>query len=454
MLRDCRLADDLIVSGSEALPLPIVSGAEIAYGGGLMIRCPVELQIALRYLQPRGTFISMITMLSIAGVSLGVALVVIVLSVQSGVTERFRDRITGFRSHVVIDNGHIMYNAPAVLDELAREPEVFAASPFAAGKVILEFRRRISSGTMQGVNDDEQMLVTQMGEYLKEGSFELGFDGVVVGMEWARRNQALLGDKIYVYGPRHWQSLQKAREEGELQEIVLPDEFEIRGIFETGDVETDLNYFFCSLNKMQRLYNLADGVHGVAVKTHDPLSGAEALATRFNERHKEPLLARTWMDMHRTLFRAIASERMVLSFIMFVMIIVSALGLSNTLVTLTIQKTGEIGVLKALGATHWLVARIFSAYGLVVGLFGATVGVAAGLLLIQYRNPFSEWLSANFSVEVFPQSIHGLAEIPAVIDPITIAVAWIAAVLTCILAAVIPAIFAARIDPARALRSL
>jgi lipoprotein-releasing system permease protein len=145
-------------------------------------------------------------------------------------------------------------------------------------------------------------------------------------------------------------------------------------------------------------------------------------------------------------------ERNVMFFILLFIVIVAAFGIMNTLITVTVQKTREIGILKALGARTGQIIGVFVGQGIVVGIFGTLIGLAAGIWLVQYRNQVSQWLSGVLGVEIFPQSIYQFAEIPAEIVPSDIAIICASAFAICTVAAVIPAWFAARMDPVSALR--
>jgi lipoprotein-releasing system permease protein len=201
----------------------------------------------------------------------------------------------------------------------------------------------------------------------------------------------------------------------------------------------------------QELYALGDGVHGLTIKTVHPY---QAAAVRENIRQAlgSTLPMSTWMDMNRELFEAIHMERNVMFFILLFIVIVAAFGIMNTLITVTVQKTREIGILKALGARTGQIIGVFVGQGIVVGIFGTLIGLGTGIWLVQYRNQVSQWLSGVMGIEIFPASIYQFSEIPAEIVPSDIAIICASAFLICTVAAVIPAWFAARMDPVKALR--
>jgi lipoprotein-releasing system permease protein len=201
----------------------------------------------------------------------------------------------------------------------------------------------------------------------------------------------------------------------------------------------------------QELYGLEDALHGITVKTVDPYA-AEGIKNDMLRFLKPPEFAQTWIDMNSQYFEAIRLERTVMFFLLFFIVIVAAFGIMNTLITVTVQKTREIGIMKAIGANIWQIVWVFLAQGMVVGLFGTLAGLGLGMLLIRFRNEFSQWLGNTMGIEVFPRQIYQFSQIPAEVIPRDVAIICIGAFIICSVAALIPAYFAARLDPVKALR--
>ena len=288
--------------------------------------------------------------------------------------------------------------------------------------------------------------VLPLKKFLIMGDYELRGDSVIVGAEWSRQNAVFPGDKILLYGPNQYRSLMNSKEK------VLPEEPIIRGVFRTGRFEYDGSWMLVSDEMARHLYGIQyGGCQGIAVRLKDADDAGE-VKTRLNRILPPPLEARTWMDDYRELFNAIATERVVMTFILFFVMIVAAFGLCSTLITITVQKSREIGLMKALGANDLQVSGVFLLHGVIVGVVGAIFGTISGLVLLHFRNPFRLYLLHTFHIEVFPGSVYGLPEIPAAINPTNVAIIALSAVVICILAASLPAINAARLAPARALR--
>ncbi|MDX6765852.1 MAG: ABC transporter permease [Candidatus Methylacidiphilales bacterium] len=411
----------------------------------------VELHLALKFLRPKRSYVSAITILSLLGVLVGVAVLIVVLSVMEGFERQLREKIVGFNAHVTVTNYGLMRDYREVMDRVAREPGVVAVTPFILGPVLVESGGRVSTPFIKGIDPSTHEAVIPMKGRLVAGEWILGPDSVIVGDEWARRNQAWVGDKILVYSPRNLSRLRGPRQSGD-DSYYLPSEYTIRGLFSTGFFEYDFNFLILGFSEAQRLYAIDDAAHGLAIRLEHALL-SDGLKQRLNRDLAPPLTAVTWIDQNRTLVQQVAVERRVMFFILLFIMIVAAFGLMSTLITVTVQKTRDIGLLKALGARNAQVAAVFTLYGLVVGVAGSVLGVAAGLALVSYRNPFSGWLSSTFRIDVFPAEIYHFLEIPAVVDPPTVLIIGCCGVVLSTLAALIPALAAARIDPARSLNN-
>jgi lipoprotein-releasing system permease protein len=410
---------------------------------------PVELFLAMRYLRPRRTFVSIITVLSFFGVIIGVMAPIVVLSVMSGFRQNLDERIIGFNAHITVANGEVIYDSDKIIQLIEKQPEVLAASPIIKGPVLVEHDGKMTPAFIKSVPEQGDDPVLPLKMYLIMGEYLLMGDSVIVGAEWSRQNAAFPGDKIDIFGPAQFPNLMHPGEKNQV--TVFPEEPIIRGVFKTGQYDYDQNFLLVSTAMAQRLYGLDDGVEGIAVRLKDA-NQAEAVKNRLNKILPPPLLARTWMDDNRDLFNAIATERVVMAFILFMVLLVAAFGLCSTLITITVQKSREIGLMKALGANDLQVCGVFLLHGVVVGVVGAVFGTIGGLVLLHFLNPIRKFIMGVFHIDVFSGSVYGLPDIPSVVSPLNIVIIDFAAILVCVLAALIPALSAARLAPARALR--
>jgi len=413
---------------------------------------PVELSLALRYLRPRRTFVSVITVLSFLGVTLGVGALIVVLSVMAGFQERLTEKIIGFNAHITVamTDGGVLYDYDKLVDLIDKQPDVMAAAPIIRGPVLVQHDNEMTPAFIKSVPVDGDDPVLPIKQYLILGDWELRGDSVIVGKEWSRRNGAFPGDKITIFGAAQVMSYLH-RNDKTNHDIALPEDLIIRGVFETGQFDYDLNYLIVSTETAQKIWGLQDAVHGVAVRVKNP-NDAEAVKDQLNKVLPDTLHARTWMDDNRELFNAVGTERVVMACILCLILMVAAFGLCSTLITVTVQKSREIGLMKALGANDLQVCSVFLFHGTVVGVVGAIGGTGLGLLILHYLNAIRDFLLYAFNIQVFSPKVYGLPEIPAVVNPMNIVVIAVTAVVVCVLAALIPAIGAAKLAPARALR--
>lgn len=409
-----------------------------------------ELALALRFLRPKRSYVSAITLLSLFGVIAGVMVLIVVLSVMEGFERQLREKIIGFSAHATVTNYHLIRDPDALAARLSGRADVVAVTPFVLGPVLAEAGGRVSTPFIKGIDPATHEQVTPLKDQLVAGEWELGPDSILVGQEWARRNNAWVGDRVTIYSPRNLHLLRTPRPAAAGDEVYLPSEYVVRGIFSTGFFEYDSNFMLFPLAEAQKLYGIEGAVHGLAVRLQDALE-AEPFKQAVNPTLEPPLQVLTWIDQNRTLVQQVAVERRVMFFILLFIMLVAAFGLCSTLITVTVQKSREIGLLKALGATDLQVASIFTLYGFVVGVLGSALGVACGLAMVAFRNEFSSWLSRVFQIDVFPAEIYNFIQIPAVVDPATVVFIAACGVALSTAAALLPAVSAARIDPARTL---
>ena len=421
-----------------------------------------SLFLALRYLKPKRTFLSIITLVSILGVTLGIMVLILVISVMTGFEQELRRKVIGFDPHVVVTTGGVLEDWETTAAEVASNPDVEATAPFVTGPVIVQFHNRRLAPKIRGVDPELERKVVDIAPFIVAGEYDLDGSKTLVGAELARELGVVVGEKVTIFSPGNFNEilneidrLEKsggsAGDISALKQLILPAELEVAGIFESGRYLYDSEFLIVPLHIGQELYNLGPAAHGLAVRTRDPYLAGK-VRDGLNSALEPPAWAMSWIDMNKQLFDAIRMERQVMFFILMFIILVAAFGIMNTLITVTVQKTREIGILKALGARTGQIIGVFVGQGIVVGIFGTLIGLGLGIWLVQYRNQVSQWLSGVLGIEIFPQSIYQFAEIPAEIVLSDVAIICASAFLICTVAAVIPAWFAARMDPVSALR--
>src|SRR6266566_1090189 len=264
---------------------------------------------------------------------------------------------------------------------------------------------------IRGIDPAQEEKVIPLRKFIKQGSFDLEGESTVLGSELARTLRINVGDKLIIYSPGNLggildslKKLENAKGDDEkkvidqLRDVILPKELTVTGIYETGHYLHDSGFLLVPVYVGQELYGLEDALHGITVRTDNPY-GAERVKQEIQQFLEPPEYAQTWIDMNRQYFEAVRLERTVMFFLLFLIVVVAAFGIMSTLITVTVQKRREIGIMKALGANIAQIIWVFLGQGTVVGLFGTLTGLGLGMTLIRYRNEFSHWLASTLHIE-------------------------------------------------------
>ena len=425
---------------------------------------PFSLFLALRYLKPKRTFLSIITLISVIGVTLGVTVLILVISVMTGFDRELQQKVIDFDAHILVTTDGVMTNWRELMPKLNHTPGVVATAPYIQGPVIVEFQNRRLAPMIRGIDPKEEEKVIPLQKFIKLGKLDLDGDSTVLGVELAQKLGITVGDKLTVYSPGNLgvildklkapdkkQGAEKDQAIDELREVVLPKDLTVTGIFETGQYLHDSEFLLVPIFIGQELYGLGDALHGITVKTVNPYD-VDRVKAEITKDLDPSEYAQTWIEMNKQYFDAVRLERTVMTFLLFFIVVVAAFGIMNTLITVTVQKRQEIGIMKALGATIAQIMGVFLFQGVVVGIFGTFIGLGLGMTLIRFRNEFSQWLAHTLHIEIFPRSVYQFSEIPAQVVPGDVVRICVVAFIICSLAALIPAYFAARVDPVKALR--
>jgi len=259
-----------------------------------------------------------------------------------------------------------------------------------------------------------------------------------------------VGDRVVIYSPGDLEKVEKRQGQADA-EAILPDEYEVRGIFDVGYFEYNANIIVTSLENAQELYNLNDSVHGLMVMLRDPyqvLPVRQELAAALGPDYPMSI----WTEENSGILNALLVEKNVMFYLLFFIVLVAALCILSAQITFVVQKTREIGMLKALGATNLQISSVFLSQSAIIGVLGVLSGYGLGMLAITYRNEFLRFMNRFTGFELFPASIYGFGELPAVVDPHDIAIICGLSFVICIFGGVLPAIRAGRLKPVEALR--
>lgn len=422
-----------------------------------MSRLPFELLLALRYLRPKRTFVSVITLISVIGVMLGVAVLIIVISVMSGFDRQLREKLLGFNAHLrVVQPGELLSNREEIMARVMANPRVKGVSPFVQGKVMMETQPPaggsvVDAPVVRGVDPQREADVSDLPKSVISGAFDLRGNGLVVGRELANNLGLRVGDRVSIYSPVSLKKMKDSRRSGK-DEAVLPDEYTVKGIFDVGYYEFNANVVVTSLANAQDLYALEDNVHGLQITLHDSAQ-ADAAQAELSRALGLNYLVRSWKDDNSSILNALLVEKNVMFYLLFFIMIVAAFGITSAQITFVVQKTREIGVLKALGATNGQVRWLFLSQSLIVGVFGVVAGYGLGLLALHYRNNFLDLMNKLTGFELFPKNIYAFDRLPALIVPGDIAIICGGSLFICLLAGLLPAWNAGRLQPVEALRN-
>jgi lipoprotein-releasing system permease protein len=387
--------------------------------------------VASRYFKIRRKekFVSTITLISILGVAVGVAALIIVLAVMSGFDNELKTRIVGTTSHIFIErDSGIIYPDEYVAEVLSQNNDVVNSSPFVSGQVILRSGERFGGAILNGLDDVTEKEVTNFEQYLiKGGSHSLKEKGLFVGSELAKELSLKIGDSV---------SIISANSE-------KPYDFVITGIFRTGLYTFDVNNVLVSLKSAQRVFNIDKYVSGIGVKIADELK-ANQVKKELARGLGFPYFVRSWMDLNENLFSALKLEKITMFIILTLIVIVACFNIASTLIVRVVEKTKDIGILKALGATNRDIGTIFRLEGLFIGIFGTILGVGLGLCI--------SWAQKTYDIVKLPREIYYIDALPVYIswhDSLVIAVC---AVLLSWVATIYPSHKAARLKVVDALR--
>ncbi|MBA4150755.1 MAG: ABC transporter permease [Verrucomicrobia bacterium] len=428
-----------------------------------MLRLPFEAFLALRYLRPRRTFVSVITFISILGVTLGVAVLIIVISVMSGFDREWRDRILGFNAHSKVYQVDALgrqvplKDYSAVVKRIGANAHVVGAAPFVRGQVLVKTQPqegaspRVLAPLLLGIDPELEGKVSILPTNIVAGEFDVEGNGLLVGIEFARGLDLRVGDRLAIYSQSKLEQLEKAYRTDE-QVAPIASEYKIHGIFDVGFSEYNSMIVVSSLENAQELYEFEeDSVHGVQVRLDDPFN-AELVRKQLLPMLGPDYAIETWREENPKIFDALQVEKSMMFYLLFFIMIVAAFGIVNSQITFVVQKTREIGILKAIGATNRQVLYLFMSQSIIIGVFGVACGFGLAMLAVTYRNEFLHFMTRVTGFELLPAAIYQVYELPADIVANDIALICGTAFVTCVLAGLFPAWKASRLQPVEALR--
>jgi lipoprotein-releasing system permease protein len=408
-----------------------------------------ELLVGLRYTRAkrRNHFISFISLISMAGIALGVAALIVVLSVMNGFQQELRARILAVVSHVQLSGpGNRLEDWRKVAEAARTQSHVVAAAPFVNAQGMLTFGRGVRGAIVRGIVPALEERVADIGRHMRSGSLEALQPGefrIVLGAELARAIGALTGDKIALIAPQG--SVTPAG--------VIPrlKQFTVAGIFEVGMYEYDASLALINLEDAQKLYQLGHAVSGVRLKLDD-LFLARQVAANLNAALSPEVWASDWTRSHANFFRAVEIEKRVMFIILTLIVAVAAFNIVSTLVMLVTDKQADIAILRTLGAAPGSILQIFVVQGAMIGVIGTLIGVAGGVLLGWNVDTVVPAIEHVLGFKFLSADVYYISELPSDVQLRDVATIGLVSLAMSFVATLYPSWRAARVNPAEALR--
>ena len=396
----------------------------------------------------QGRFLSLITWISVGGIAVGVAALIVVIAVMTGLQRDLHDRILGSNPHVYVfeqGRGFRMRDWRSVLERVRQVEGVENAAPFIMTQVAAIVGEYAQPGVLYGIDPNgEHEPMTEVEREIRAGRITLGpttsgNPGLVLGSRLADKLGVVPGEVITVLG------LETVRTGalGDLVPVMRP--FEVTGVFTTGMYEYDTQNMYADLSAAQDLLDLdSTTVGGIAVNIADPWQAPE-IGTRLTDALGNfPYWTSDWMSLNQSLFSALQLEKFAMGIILFLIVIVAAFNIVSTLIMVVTDKTREIGILKAMGTTDRVILRVFMLQGLAIGMLGTLIGAPIGFLVV--------WLQKTYGLVKLQPDVYFIDTLPVVLDPLDVFVIVSISVLIAFAATVYPARQASRLEPVESIR--
>jgi lipoprotein-releasing system permease protein len=413
---------------------------------------PFETLIGLRYTAARkpgggNRFISFISLISMLGLALGVAALIVVLSVMNGFQKELRTRILGVASHAQISGAEgELEQWPAAVVAVARHPRVIAAAPYIQAQGMLSFDGQVKGVMVRGILPAEEDRVADFARHMKTGKLERlapGEFGIILGAELAYSLRAFAGDKVTLIAPQGMVT----------PAAVLPrmKQFTVVGIFEVGMFEYDSGLALLHLTDAQKLYRMDERVSGVRLKLDD-LFVAPAVARELAESLGRGLRVSDWTKSHANFFRAVQIEKNMMFLILLLIVAVAAFNIVSTLVMTVTDKRADIAILRTLGASPGSIMRIFIIQGTLIGVIGLALGIAGGVALALNVETVVPFLERLLGIQFLAKDVYYISDLPSDLHWSDVWIIGVVSFTLTVLATLYPSWRAARVNPAEALR--
>lgn len=409
---------------------------------------PLSLYVGWRYTgaKRRNHFISFISLVSTLGLTLGVAVLILVLSVMNGFDRELRQRILGMVPHATISNyREAIDDWPALIERVSQQPKVEGAAPYIQAQGMLTHRGKVKGTLIYGIEPEYEQRVSIIGDFMPQGSLEAlkpGEFGIVLGDILSRVLGARIGDKVTLVLPEA--SISVAG--------VFPrlKRFTVVGIFKVG-AELDSTMAYIHLNDAAKIKRIPSGVEGIRLKL-DNLFDAPVEARRIAAAEGGMLRASDWTRSHGNLFQAIQLEKKMIGLLLFIIVAVAAFNIVSTLIMVVTDKRSDIAILRTMGVSSGTIMRTFIIQGGVIGCFGTLAGTALGVLLALTVTDLVAWVEQLFNFQILSAEVYFISYLPSELRWDDVIMICLSSLAISLLATIYPAYRAAQTKPAEALR--
>jgi len=410
--------------------------------------------IGLRYLKAKRkqTFVSIITVMSIAGVMVGVMALIIVLAVMNGFETNLKEKIIGTYAHIVIMKAgqEGMDHYEEVAQRIEDIQGVTSVSPFIYQQVMLSSESGVFGVVLKGIDPGRAEKVTELAHYLKAGHLqdlkktqEGNTPGIILGVELSRHLAVTVNDHLQVVSPL-----------GTLTPMgMMPKakRFQVVGLFQSGMYEYDNTLAYVSIDSAQKFFSMGDRVTGLELKS-DNLYKVKDIAKEIRQRLGFPFYTKDWMEMNRNLFSALRLEKIAMFIILVLIVLVAAFNIISTLIMVVMEKNKDIAILKSMGAPSRGILKIFVIEGLVIGVVGTALGTILGLLAAFNLEKITDFVENLFGFKILSSEVYYIDKLPSQVNPLDVVLIVSTAILISLLATIYPSWRASKLDPAEALR--
>lgn len=392
--------------------------------------------VGLRYLMRRSgeRFISIVSVISVLGVIVGVAALIVVISIMTGFDIEIKERIIGTYSHIILLKEGGIGNEKEVMNILESSDHVVASAPFIDEPAFLRYKGGVVGVLLRGLDEEREARVSNVKGYVDSKVLNFGKDGIILGKELSRTLRLKKGDRVTLFSP--YTNEKK--------------EFTVAGTFTSGRYDYDANIVFTSLRDAKALFN-KNTVSGIGVKVDNEFN-VNKIKRSLQKIFRYPFTVKTWMDLDKNLMRALAIEKKMMFIILALIIVVACFNIASSLIMQVLEKTKDIGILRAIGATANDIKGIFIFLGFMVGITGVVFGGILGIVIARNINTIADFVERLTGFELFPSDIYYLTSIPVKIVHSDVAVIALFSLVLAVMASLYPAWKASRLNPVEAIR--